>query len=144
MDQQTKQQTFFNSHDKDIVSFSIHPNRQIAATGQMAHIGEAKKIDIYVWNIESKEVLARFNEFHLRAIVFLKFSPDGTILASIGQDDDNSIALHDWQSKRMIVTSNVDKAKVNCMSWLSNTEFATCGNKHIKFWKLNGRNLTAT
>ena len=87
--------------------------------------------------------MANFNEFHLRAVVLTSFSPDGTLLASVGQDDDNSIAIHDWQAKRMIVTSNVDKAKVNGISWNSNAEFATCGNKHIKFWKLNGRNITS-
>lgn len=74
----------------------MHPSRKIAATGQMAQAGKAKCIDIFVWDLETKQVLANFNDFHLRAIVFLKFSPDGTLLLSIGQDDDNSLAIHDW------------------------------------------------
>ena len=36
MDIKTQQQTFFNKHEEDIVSFTIHPNKKIAATGQMA------------------------------------------------------------------------------------------------------------
>ena len=36
MNQQTKEQTFFNKHSHDVVSFALHPNRTIAATGQMA------------------------------------------------------------------------------------------------------------
>jgi microtubule-associated protein-like 6 len=72
----------------------------------------------------------------------LKFSPDGTLLLSVGQDDDNSLAIHDWQSNRLVVTSNIDKAKVNGAAWASEDEFATCGNKHIKFWKISGRNVS--
>lgn len=41
----------------------------------------------------------------------------------------------------MIATSNIDKAKVNCVAWASEEEFVTVGNKHVKFWKLNGRNV---
>lgn len=41
----------------------------------------------------------------------------------------------------MIVTSNVDKSKVNAAAWASEEEFVTCGNKHIKFWKIQGRNV---
>jgi microtubule-associated protein-like 6 len=106
----------------------------------MAQAGKAKCIDIFVWDIEKKEQVAHFNDFHLRAIVLLRFSPDGTLLLSVGQDDDNSLAIHDWQANRLIATSNIDKAKVNGAAWASNDEFCTVGNKHIKFWKLNGRN----
>lgn len=49
-----------------------------------------------MWDIDTKEVLANFNQFHLRAIVLLKFSPDGSLLLSVGQDDDNSLAIYDW------------------------------------------------
>ncbi|CAD8200325.1 unnamed protein product [Paramecium octaurelia] len=141
VDPKTQQQAFFNKHEEDIVSFALHPNRNIAATGQMAQAGKAKCIDIFVWDIDSKEVLANFNQFHLRAIVLLKFSPDGSLLLTVGQDDDNSLAIYDWQGKRQICTSNIDKAKVNGAAWKDNEEFVTVGNKHIKFWKISGRNV---
>ena len=50
----------------------------------MASVGKSKCLDIYVWDIEKKEVVAHFNKFHLKAVVFLKFSPDGTQLLSVG------------------------------------------------------------
>jgi len=89
------------------------------------------------------EVLANFNEFHLRAIIYLEFSPDGTKLLSNGSDDDNSIAIHDWMNKRMITNSKVDKSKVNALCWASETEFITTGAKHFKLWALSGTNLKA-
>lgn len=68
--------------------------------------------------------------------MFLKFSPNGNLLLSVGQDDDNSLAIHDWQANRMLATSNIDKAKVNCVAWKTEDVFATVGNKHVKFWTL--------
>lgn len=61
MDPKTSEQKFFNKHEEDIVSFALHPNRNIVATGQMAQAGKAKCIDIYVWDVDTKEVLAHFN-----------------------------------------------------------------------------------
>ena len=50
----------------------------------MAAKGKAKVIDIFVWDIESKEVLANLKGFHLRAVQWLCFSPDGSKLLSFG------------------------------------------------------------
>lgn len=33
MDPASRQQSFFQKHEEDIVSFAIHPSRKIAATG---------------------------------------------------------------------------------------------------------------
>lgn len=58
--------------------------------------GKSKFIDIFVWEVESKKVLAQLNGFHLRAIQLIKFSPDGKSLFTFGKDDDNSLAIYDW------------------------------------------------
>jgi microtubule-associated protein-like 6 len=39
----------------------VHPKRQIAATGQMAAKGQAKCIDLLVWDIDEQKVVAHFN-----------------------------------------------------------------------------------
>jgi hypothetical protein len=41
----------------------------------------------------------------------------------------------------MITSSCIDRAKVNGVAWASEDEFTTVGNKHVKFWTLNGRNV---
>jgi len=109
----------------------------------MAQKGKAKCIDIFVWDVNTKEVRAKFNDFHLRAIVYLEFSSDGTLLLTVGQDDDNSLAIYDWMNQRMVANSKVDKSKVNAVAWKSNQEFLTCGAKHVKVWTLQGRNLNS-
>jgi len=68
LDKDSNVQTFFTKHDEDMVALAIHNERNIVATGQMAKTGKAKLIDIYVWDIETKEVLANLKGFHLRAI----------------------------------------------------------------------------
>ena len=98
----------------------------------MAMKGKAKTIDLFVWDAESKSDFCNLNQFHRRQVCHVSFSPDGTKLLSVGRDDDNSLAIHDWQSKALLCTSNVDKAKVTGVCWCSNTTFMTCGVKHIK------------
>lgn len=61
-------QSFFNQHEEDIVSLAFHPNKRVVATGQMAMKGKSKMIDIFVWDIDSKEILSNLKGFHLRAI----------------------------------------------------------------------------
>lgn len=143
-DIQTKEQGFFQMHEEDIICLAVHPNGKYAASGQMAQKGKAKRIDMFVWDIESKTMLSRMNNFHLRAVCLVAFSPDGSKLLSIGRDDDNSLAIYDWAQGLLLSTAKVDKAKVNAIASKSETEFMTCGLKHIKFWTANGKNLKGT
>lgn len=87
---------FFNQHDDDIVSLDIHPNGDYVATGQMAHANQAKFIDINVWSLTDFKCVKNLKGFHRRAIMVLKFSPNGQKLLSIGNDDNHSVAIYDW------------------------------------------------
>jgi len=100
----------------------------------MAAKGKSKVIEIWVWDIETKEVKSCLKGFHLRAVVSVAFSPSGKYLLTAGLDDDNSIAIYNWANLRLICTSKVDKSKVTCLVWTSKKTFVTCGVKHIKFW----------
>ena len=135
------EQSFFQMHEEDIISLAFHPKLNVVATGQMAKAGKAKTIDVYVWDVETKTMLSHLNDFHLRAVNQLAFSPDGSKLLSVGQDDDNSLAIYDWQGKILLTTSKVDKAKVTAVSWKNDQTFVTVGPKHIKFWSISGRNV---
>ena len=143
MDINTKEQNFFQMHEEDIICLAVHPNGKYAASGQMAQKGKAKRIDMFVWDIESRQMLSRMNNFHLRAVCLVAFSPDGSKLISIGRDDDNSLAIYDWAQGLLLATVKVDKAKVNAVAYKSETEFMTCGLKHVKFYTANGKNITA-
>jgi WD40 repeat protein len=125
-----------------VVSLALHPGKDIIATGQMASKGKAKMIDIFVWQISTGQVLAHLNNFHRGAIRKLQFSPAGDKLLSIGEDEKNSVAIYDWASTRVLCSSPVDPDKVMDACWKDETEFATVGLKHVKFFNIQGINMT--
>ena len=93
-------------------------------------------VDIFIWDAETKNIVCHINDFHRKAITALEFSIEGTLLLTAGQDDENSIAIYDWQGGRLVASSKVDTEKVNSLCWKSNTEFMTAGDKHVKLWTL--------
>ncbi|MGL4948326.1 MAG: hypothetical protein ACRC42_02985, partial [Mycoplasma sp.] len=162
IDKKTNQQKYFTNHEEDIVSLAIHPNGRTVATGQMAAKGKAKLIDLYVWNIDDlpdeTNVLAddranppkgvtNWKGSLLRAIRVLQFSPDGKKLLANGQDDYNSIAVYDTSNLTkisLIGIVKVDGARVLDAIWRNPAEFVSVGPKHIKFYKVSGRNINVS
>ena len=162
IDKKTNKQRFFTHHKEDIVSLALHPNKVTVATGQRAAKGEAKYIDLYIWNVddlpEETDCLSDdrgnvpdgvydLKGVLLRAISVLAWAPDGKKLLAGGQDDQNSIAVFDSSNLRKIAlvgTIKVDGKPVLDSKWLNNNEFISVGKTHIKFYKVNGRNITAS
>ena len=136
----SNRQSFFIQHEKDIMSLAIHSNGAIAATGELTT--EFDLAGIYVWNIETKDILASLKKFHINAVRHLRFSPNGSKLLSIGEDKDHSFALYDWMSDKIIASAKIDRGEVTACEFKNETEFVTCGVKHIKFWTVTGYNVT--
>lgn len=134
-------QKFFRKHDDDVVSLAIHPRRNIAASGQKSTKSPYDLVPIYVWDIETLEILAVLQGFHQGAAYILKFSPDGSKLLSIGKDSDHSMAIYDWANEKMIVSSKVDKHFVTDATFKTDNELITVGTRHIKFWTIRGNNI---
>lgn len=138
---------------------AMHPNKEIVATGQMAgkalngpasnkrgggkkkDLAQGKLVDIYVWKASTCEVVAKITGFHRRAISQLAFSLNGKQLLSIGKDDQNSVAIYDWASQSMLGSAKVDPGQIFSAAWKSETEFATCGVKHMKVFNMAGANI---
>ena len=159
LDKKTLKQKYFIHHNEDIVSLALHPNLRTVATGQMAAKGEAKFINLFVWdsttlpnetNVEWSERenipknVSNLKGRLLRAIRILKFSPDGNKLVGNGEDDNNSIAVFDTSNVNkpsFVGLVKVDNSRVLDIAWINNDEFVSVGSKHIKFFKINGRNI---
>ena len=65
-------------------------------------------------------------------------------MLSVGEDDNHSLAVYDWANGRLLATAKVDASPVTTCEFKSDTEFVTCGLKHVKFWTLNGLNLSGS
>ncbi|KAG3029619.1 Echinoderm microtubule-associated protein-like 6 [Phytophthora cactorum] len=139
-DKAAQRQSFFRSHDDDVVALCAHPNGTTFATSQMG-----KKPKIYVWDSASGEAVAPCLEgFHQRFVNAICFSCDGTKLGSVGGDDDHSIAIYNWQSGVLSSQSRGERNNVRGICYHAATkEWVTSGDKHIRFWTEQGKNLTS-
>nr|XP_020441832.1 echinoderm microtubule-associated protein-like 6 isoform X2 [Monopterus albus] len=136
---QLHSQRFYLGHDDDILSLSIHPLKDYAATGQVG-----RDPAIHVWDIQTLKCLSLLKGFHQRGVCALDFSADGKSLVSVGVDDAHSIVVWDWKRGEKLATARGHKEKifvVKCNPMLMD-RLVTVGIKHIKFWQHAGGGLT--
>eukprot|EP00003_Mantamonas_plastica_P007140 TRINITY_DN1595_c0_g1_i1.p1 TRINITY_DN1595_c0_g1~~TRINITY_DN1595_c0_g1_i1.p1 ORF type:complete len:1924 (+),score=719.51 TRINITY_DN1595_c0_g1_i1:2008-7779(+) len=126
---------FMTDHSDDVISLAIHPNKQFVATGQIG-----KNPYVTIWDSNSMEVKSQLKGFHKRGIAALDFSPDGEMLATVGIDDNHSIAVYNWQKGFMVASDKGSGDKIFTINFnpFNNQEFVTCGIKHISFWRIAG------
>jgi|UniRef100_A0A7S4LG85 microtubule-associated protein-like 6 len=135
-------QQFFFGHSDDIVSLDYHKKRGLVATGQLG-----KDPKICVWDVYSMEQVHCFSGYHQRAVVDVSFSADGSRLASVGLDDDHSVAVYNIDSGAMVAEAKGGDRRILSVCWNTcrdangNTDFITVGRKHIQFWQLEGTRL---
>lgn len=86
---------------------------------------------------------SRIGQFHKGQIRLLRFSPSSNLIASIGNDEHNTMAIHDWKNSRLVTAAKVDFKLVLDIAWYSETTLVTVGPKHIKFWELKFNNLNS-
>lgn len=122
---------------------ALHPNGEIVATGQVSSLKGSRQPKICIWSAKTLKILAELEGFHQRSVISLGFSSDGNFLVSCGTDDHNSIAVYDWQKKKVVANAYGSSSNVFVTKFLpkSNHEFVSCGVKHIRFWKLENDKL---
>ena len=153
LDRGANTQRFFKEHTDDVLCVAVHPGGRWIATGAK---GKAPKI--HVWDSRTDSAFstcqrkATMEGYHARGVVALSFSRDGTKLASIGLDDDHSLAVYGWDevtgNSTLLVERSVSKNDVLCVDFnpYGTTEdyLVTCGARNINFWKLNAKGRDTT
>lgn len=123
-------QEFFTFHGDDILCLAVHPDLDIVATGQAG-----RDPVVCVWSTRTREVLAELRGFHQRAVTSLSFDATGKFLATIGLDDEHSIAVYDWENKKVLANSKGDTKRIfDCAYNPHDGRIVTVGERHIKFW----------
>jgi WD40 repeat protein/Ca2+-binding EF-hand superfamily protein len=131
-------QRFHAAHTDDIISMALHPTMDLIATGQMGRVPS-----ISVWNPTTMETKCVLQGFHRRAVSLLAFSNDGKLLASVGHDDEHSLAIYDWENQTIKAHARSTSSKVLALDFMPDGRgLITVGVGHVKFWTLRGRNLT--
>lgn len=145
-DHKTHTQKVFQGHNDDIVCLCQHPtDKNIIATGQVATIsrtGRSKKPYICVTDVKSGEII-KLPATHKRAVRCVAFSSDGTYLASVGADNNNTLVIWDWKAKAKVAEAKGDTNKIHCIEWSDTVpkQLSTVGVKHAFFWDWSGPSL---
>jgi len=93
MDPGKNTQRFYQGHTDEVISLAVHPDGCIVASSQIGIIPE-----VHVWDAVEMKLLSIISGFHEVGVPLLTFSPEGEMLLSAGQDEYNSLALHQWRA----------------------------------------------
>jgi len=142
VDSSTLQQRYMGAHTDDIISLALTHDEggkfSYVATGE---IGRNPKI--IVWRSDTMAILTTMQDCHRRGVCRVAFSPSGNLLASVGIDDQNSLALHDWRRGEQLVNVRTGGDKVFGLAFHPSDDgtLVTCGHKHMTFWTRTDRGM---
>jgi WD40 repeat protein len=137
MNQNTHEQKFYIEHISTISTMAVHPLEDIVATGE---VGEVPSIR--VWDSITKKTYSILEGFHRRTIAQLAFSPDGTLLASVGGDKYHTLAIYHWKDRQIVASTPTFAAKSFFLGFNPpGTGLIQCGDEVVRFWDLDGLNL---
>lgn len=120
MDIATSEQGYFSAHSEDVTCITIHPDRAIAASGQMGKDGR-----ILIWDSsvigpgvrDFNAAVELFMNSGIRGVCGLNFSGDGRFLVALGMDDAHSMVIFDWATAQSIATVKVGHSDVYQMGF---------------------------
>ncbi|KAK3286813.1 hypothetical protein CYMTET_5644 [Cymbomonas tetramitiformis] len=137
----TKKQRFFKGHTGEVISLAKHPTKDIIATGEV----RAHSPTICVWNASTCQQLAVLKGVHTKSVLCLAFDPSGTFLASVGGNDDHTVAVYDWQKGVLEGKTAGDVRRVSICKYNPHTgQLVTAGERHLKFYELKNKKLQGT
>eukprot|EP00636_Phaeomonas_parva_P008104 CAMPEP_0118868616 /NCGR_PEP_ID=MMETSP1163-20130328/12066_1 /TAXON_ID=124430 /ORGANISM="Phaeomonas parva, Strain CCMP2877" /LENGTH=2540 /DNA_ID=CAMNT_0006803335 /DNA_START=188 /DNA_END=7810 /DNA_ORIENTATION=- len=123
---------WYNQECKDdVLSIAVHPEGHTVATGE-----QGKRPRIALWDVNSGATLQVMQGFHRRGVSNLAFSASGALLASVGLDDDHSIAIYRLEDGSMVASGKGDRAKILDIAFNGEGSMITVGKKHVKFWSI--------
>lgn len=110
LDVDTNTQQFFNCHTDDITAMDMASDGVTIATGEVG-----PKPYIFIWNADTREVVAEFKGVILKGISNLSFSPSGNTLVASAIDDDHHIAVINVPNKTVTTTFKSGRDIILCI-----------------------------
>jgi len=149
-DPRTRTQRHYLGQDDDVLCLAQHPtNLNIVATGQNATISHidrrGKPPHICVWDSTDfqKTWIIKLDQAD-RAVRSVGFSVCGKYLAAVMNDDNHSVKIWEWETKKLVGSAKGDANEIFLLKWnhkISN-EFVTVGKKHCTIWSFENGKLT--
>lgn len=140
----TYSQSFLQGHTDEVSCLAISRDGSYLASGQITNMGFSA--DIIVWDLQARSIVHRMS-LHKVKVAELSFSHDGTYLASLGGQDDNSLVIWDVQSGNA-VCGTPTPGLTKCVRFLntSSKQLVTGGGNTLVVWDfdLTNRKLRPT
>lgn len=113
-------QKFFYGHKDDVMSFALHPTKNIVATGEIG-----PKPLLCIWDATTLELIQSFNGPLKKGIQHLAWSKSGQFLAASAMDDEHCVmVVKENTSKKknatkyvMVANGKGDREKLLSMTW---------------------------
>ena len=100
---------------------------------------------MYVWDSVSLEARGCLRGVHQGGVICLDFSPDGSLVLSVGDDMDHTLCVWDWKRERALAVAKGSSQRImQARFHPENGGLLTVGDKHIKVWRLESGKLYAT
>ena len=120
MNMETQTQGFFSGHTDDVTCLTVHPDRTIAASGQIGKDGR-----ILIWDSSSIEAGIRLYEAAVELLVMggtrgvcgLNFTADGRFLVALGMDETHTMVVFDWAQSVMVASVRIGHGDVSQMGF---------------------------
>ena len=117
-----------------IGAFAFSPNKSVVAVAC-----NGMKPCIYIYSFPSLTVTKVLRLGAERGFSTLDFSPDGTLLSSVGQNPDFLLTVWDWAEERITLHTKAfgqDVYKVAFSKEENAGRLTTSGTGHIRFWNM--------
>jgi microtubule-associated protein-like 6 len=138
MNPNSRQQRYYREHHAKILSLAVCHEFDVVATGEL---GRAPRI--LIWDSNSLTTRVVLHGTHRKGVNHLRFSANGQLLLSAGQDYFHQLVLHDWRNSLVLLA--VPTFVQRCMAVDFNpmgNQIVQCGNEKIRFYSLHGRNVS--
>jgi len=134
-------QTFLqkDGHDRSVSCLALSSTGKYLASGQIAHMGFHALV--IIWNLETYEIVHKL-VLHKGAIRDLAFSPDETLLATLGGRDDNKLVIWDVEAGEAICGSPAATETALTTQFFNNRSdmLVTGGYYNLRVWHFDRSN----
>lgn len=130
---------FLQGHNGAITCVAVSKSGRYIASGQSTHMGF--QADVCVWDFERKCLLNRMT-LHKVRVQSLSFSHDESMLASVGGQDDNTLAVWDIQTGKPICGAEACTTITNSVRFFNtdNKMLVTAGEFVLRVWEIDYQN----